>query len=84
MSRIAINDLSTTAPQITELSQDDLNAIHGEGWKGALIGGIVGGIMGGPGGVAIGVAVGSIVEDISTCKLSVDEPRASVPINGDR
>lgn len=66
MSRIKINDLNNTNSQLADISQDHLDAIRGEGIRGAVIGGVVGFVLGGPGGAAVGAVAGSVVEDLLT------------------
>ncbi|MGK7883733.1 MAG: Blp family class II bacteriocin [Crocosphaera sp.] len=63
MSRIKINDLNTGDSQFSHLSEDDLNEIRGEGWKGALIGAAVGAIAG-PVGAIGGAIAGYYIEEM--------------------
>ena len=67
MAKIIISELPVTKLEekslLIKLSPEEIAAINGGGWKGAIIGGIVGGALGGLIGIAIGVPLGQLVEE---------------------
>jgi hypothetical protein len=60
-STVYINIPAKTAMD-DELNEEQLEAVAGGGWRGALLGGALG-VIGGPGGVVLGAAIGHSIEE---------------------